>query len=249
MATREDYERLKDGDEDLVIRHRYTSTVETKAKADPETGKGSVHRFTISTAAVDRHNDTVAVDGWDLEPFKQNPVVLWGHRAGIPPIGKATEVGIVDDTLQAIAQFTDRDINPEGFQIGRMVDEGFLNATSVGFKPTNWVWVESEDRPWGVDFIEQQLLEFSVVSIPANPEALVHGKGLEAAKFIRDEALAALEACGLPMTLELPKDFTDRLARLEKAVRSRPATPAKAPAKTFTLSDVARELKASGLSR
>jgi len=48
-----------------------------------------------------------------------------------------------------------------------------LNATSVGFKPKEWVF--NEDRK-GVDFKTQELLEFSVVPVPSNPEALIEAR-------------------------------------------------------------------------
>jgi phage head maturation protease len=32
------------------------------------------------------------------------------------------------------------------------------------------------DRPFGIDFTEHELLEFSVVTVPANAEALIDGK-------------------------------------------------------------------------
>src|SRR5215475_4217825 len=62
-------------------------------------------RFTISTAAVDRDLDTIAVAGWKLDNFVRNPVVLWAHRADEPPIGKAVDIGRDDTRLHAAVQF------------------------------------------------------------------------------------------------------------------------------------------------
>jgi hypothetical protein len=54
--------------------------------------------------------------------------------------------------------------------IYRMLAGGFLNATSVGFQPVEWTYNEDHG---GYDFIRNELLEHSVVPVPANPEALM----------------------------------------------------------------------------
>jgi len=51
---------------------------------------------------------------------------------------------------------------------------GFLNAVSVGFIPIRWD-NGSQDKGYRRKFLEQELLEVSAVSIPANPNALTLG--------------------------------------------------------------------------
>src|SRR4051812_16619520 len=48
--------------------------------------------FIISTATPDRYGDTIAVNGWRLENFRKNPVVLWLHNNQQPPVAKASNV-------------------------------------------------------------------------------------------------------------------------------------------------------------
>jgi hypothetical protein len=62
---------------------------------------------------------------------------------------------------------------PFGGMIGEMVANGFLSATSVGFSPTKWVFVDDEGRAWGIDFEEQELLEWSICNVPMNANALL----------------------------------------------------------------------------
>jgi len=62
-------------------------------------------RFTISTASVDREQDTIAVSGWDLRQYLRNPVVLWGHDAAALPIGRALDVGIEAGALKATVEW------------------------------------------------------------------------------------------------------------------------------------------------
>jgi HK97 family phage prohead protease len=140
-----------------------------------------VLRFTISTGAVDREKDTVAVDGWDLTAYLRNPVVLWGHEAARLPIGRALDVAVEGDALRASVEFIPAD-TPEGGafaeSVYRLARLGFLAATSVGFRPIEWTYSTDKDRgadDWfpGIDFTAQELVEFSIVTVPANPDALM----------------------------------------------------------------------------
>lgn len=142
-------------------------------------------RFTISTGTVDREQDRIALAGWDLANFKRNPVVLWGHDASRLPIGRAFDLRIEDAALKASVEFIPAD-TPEGGQFAesvyRLARGGFIAATSVGFRPLKWDYTRDQERgadDWfpGIDFEEQELVELSVVTVPANPEALIEAPG------------------------------------------------------------------------
>ena len=142
-------------------------------------------RFTISTGTVDREQDRIALAGWDLANFKLNPVVLWGHDASRLPIGRAFDLRIEDAALKASVEFIPAD-TPEGGQFAesvyRLARGGFIAATSVGFRPLKWDYTRDLERgadDWfpGIDFEEQELVELSVVTVPANPEALIEAPG------------------------------------------------------------------------
>jgi HK97 family phage prohead protease len=142
-------------------------------------------RFTISTGAVDREQDSIAIAGWDLRQFKRNPVVLWGHDASRLPIGRAFDVAIEGDALKASIEFIPLD-TPEGGafaeSVYRLARGGFIAATSVGFRPLEWSYTRDPERgadDWfpGIDFEQQELVELSVVTVPANPEALLDAPG------------------------------------------------------------------------
>lgn len=155
--------------------------------------------FIISTDAVDRMFDTVAVDGWELTAFKKNPVVLFAHDHAQPPIAKAKSVKVDEikkgkKALVSRAEFMSEEISPFAFSIFRMFVEGFMKATSVGFVPLEFKFAEGEDRPFGIDFIKQELIEFSAVPVPANPEALVdaRSKGINTIP-LRDWAAQTLD--------------------------------------------------------
>lgn len=134
-------------------------------------GQGDrVRRFCISTSAVDRDNDTISAAGWNLDNYRKNGVVLWAHDYRSLPIGKALQVGVEGGKLVATAEFADHEF---ANTVLRLIDGGFLRATSVGFRPTKYA-INEERR--GLDFVEQELLEFSIVPVPANPEALIEAR-------------------------------------------------------------------------
>jgi HK97 family phage prohead protease len=137
-------------------------------------------RFTVSTNAVDRDNDTVSQTGWDLTAFKANPVVLWSHQSSIFPVGKCVAIDVEGDALKAVVEFVPADIPIAGERaeaVLRMCREGFLSATSVGFRPLAYEIASDrmDDDDWwpALNFTRQELMEFSLCSIPANPEALI----------------------------------------------------------------------------
>jgi HK97 family phage prohead protease len=138
-------------------------------------------RFVISSGMVDRERDIIDPKGWDLEWFRRNPVVLWAHNYEAFPVGKANDVDLVDGKLMATVRFLPSDMplaGPVAEAVYRMAKDGWLAATSVGFRPLEWAYTSDKDRgadDWfpGVDFYRQELVEFSIVTVPANPEALI----------------------------------------------------------------------------
>ncbi|MHC2241223.1 HK97 family phage prohead protease [Bradyrhizobium elkanii] len=136
----------------------------------PTSVTGADYTATLSTARVDRMFDSIAVGGWDLKEFRRNPVVLLSHDSQAMPVAKASAgVWIGSGKLKgAITLAPDQD------ELRKLIDGGFLTAISVGFRPGKWKFSEDKSRPYGIDFQDgHELLEFSLVSIPANPDALI----------------------------------------------------------------------------
>jgi len=137
--------------------------------------------FIISTADVDRDNDTIEVAGWDLKSFKKNPVVLFGHDHGGLPVAKAPNVKIEDGKLvSGPTQFPEKGTFPFADTVFEMLKQGFLNSVSAGFIAKD---SHMNEERGGVDFLKQELIEFSVVPVPSNPNALVQArsKGIDTA--------------------------------------------------------------------
>ncbi len=141
--------------------------------ADSVKADGDAYTWTISTGAVDRDMDTLSVAGWDLADYRKNPVVLWSHDSRQPPIGRAESVLVSGGALKARVVFAEKGTYPLADTVRSLVDQGIVKATSVGFLPQEW---EFNEKRGGVDFKKQSLLEFSLVSVPSNPEALMDAK-------------------------------------------------------------------------
>jgi len=171
-------------DEGLALRKFGIVTIDDgghEEKADDQTD-GFTIPFTISTVAVDRDGDTINPKGWDLKEYKKNPVVLWAHDPRQPPIARAEKTFIDRErnTLRSEAAFPPADLYPFGNMVGRMFRRKFLNAVSVGFRPTEFKLSDDGERQgqFPTDFKRQTLLEYSGVPIPSNPEALIEARGV-----------------------------------------------------------------------
>ena len=140
-------------------------------------GEDQVLHFVLSTQAVDRDQDTIAVDGWKLDNYKKNPVVLFGHDYKSLPVAQSLAIWTEDGALHSLAKFPSKELYPFGNTVYQFYKNKLLRAVSVGFKPVKWEY--STARKGGIDFLEQELLEYSCVPVPSNPEALARAKALD----------------------------------------------------------------------
>lgn len=156
--------------------------VERDASGD---GSARIMRFVASDESVDRYGDIIRADGWDLSHFKNNPVLLFGHDSRSVPIGRVPEIAVEGSRLIATTEFRPEGESADADDVYNALKGGFLNAVSVGFLPTkkpNYIWAdddpEHEKWPTGYEFVGQELLELSVVPVPANPQALALARSL-----------------------------------------------------------------------
>lgn len=163
-------------------------------------------RVVASDETTDRYGDIIRARGWQLSNFAKNGPLLFAHDSRSPPIGTAR--AWIDGTrLMSDATFLPEGVSDFADEIWRITDAGALKAVSVGFLPTvepnvmrgppdedGYAWVT------GFEFIGQDLLELSVVPVPANPSALALARSLASEAttrrlFVPDaRALAHVEA-------------------------------------------------------
>lgn len=146
-------------------------------------------RFIASTDAEDRDRDVIHQEGWLLDDYRQNSVVLWSHRMGDPPIGRSLREEIYADASLVEAGQTRKllimdeigvtpGIYPFADAVWEMAKAGFVTAGSVGFIPLKIADRMEQDADgtsrWtgGFDLLENELLEHSLCSVPCNQEAL-----------------------------------------------------------------------------
>lgn len=133
-------------------------------------GKKTV--FKISTSGKDRHETIIEAAGVDVSAFNRNPVVLFNHDYD-RVIGRASNVQVRGDYLIAEVEFDEED--PDAANIGRKVKAGFLNGASIGFMIKEWTMDEADDT---MRITACELVEFSVVAVPSNRDALVMSRDL-----------------------------------------------------------------------
>jgi HK97 family phage prohead protease len=141
--------------------------------------------FVVSTDSWDAHGERMNVDGIDLKDFKKNPVVLWAHDGFNLPIAKATKIWKEGNKLMARATFKINDEFPR--KVYEYIVEGYLNAVSIGGMVEEW----GHD---GLTIARLKMKEFSVVSVPANQDALVAAKSFDGSQKAELNGLARMYA-------------------------------------------------------
>ncbi len=147
--------------------------------------------FVLSSSRKDRHGTVLNIDGWALDDYKANPLIGYMHEiygrsflgssdpdsvigknVGIRFEGEKEKKQMIGDT-----NFETDDINVKADKIFRKVIFGSLRSVSVGFEPIgkgNWgkgsEAIDGEDPTYY--FAGQELLEYSIVNIPSNPDAV-----------------------------------------------------------------------------
>jgi len=145
--------------------------------------------WTLSTFDLDRFGERVDPAGWEFSGFAKNPVVQWAHRYDIPAIGKIEGLAVDADGLHGAVVFNDKAFDPFGWSIGQRVKAGVIRAGSVGFRVLEIEIPSKADSRDGTTLIfrKQELLEFSICNVPANPFALA--KNIEAAGTVAKQDL------------------------------------------------------------
>ncbi|MCA9329319.1 HK97 family phage prohead protease [Candidatus Saccharibacteria bacterium] len=173
-------------------------------------GEGQVE-FIVSTGAIDAHGERINVDGIDLKDFKANPVVLWAHNGFDLPIAMAKKIWKKDGKLMAVAEFfLDDEFSAKVYDY---IVKGRIKAVSIGGMVSEW----GSD---GITVSKMTMKEFSVVTIPANQEALVAQKSYEPVTNAEQDELETL-AKGYIRKLVADKqdvEVTKNIEMLEKLV-------------------------------
>jgi HK97 family phage prohead protease len=127
--------------------------------------------FVASTSDPDRYGDVVDQKGWDLRAYERNPVILFNHNPSQMPIGRG-KAYIKNGQLMIDVEFDKNDEQAQ--KIERKVRDGYINAVSVGFQASEAISrnrLPTDHKYFGKSgqyFPKSELLEVSIVTIPAN---------------------------------------------------------------------------------
>ena len=139
-------------------------------------GAVDTKRRSVTIAASDRARTSPEIDlaGLRFDNYRRNPVVMWAHDStgrspsGGLPIGRTLSINRTPDG-GIVAEFEFLEDDPFAQRIRNAWDKGFLQAASIS-------WLPIETRPTvqggGIRDIRAELLEWSIVSVPADPDAL-----------------------------------------------------------------------------
>ena len=153
-------------------------------------GEGA-YSVTIFANEMSRDGVTVELDGMDFSNYEKNPVVLYAHdymgrtESGGLPIGRTTRLSrTAEGHIRADFEFLSGDAFAE--RVRNAWERGFLRGASIG-------WRAVESRPEGrrIRAVRSELLEWSIVAVPADPDALRDAYRRMAAALIEGEADAA----------------------------------------------------------
>ena len=181
--------------EELVKGGQHKKTFVGHIKATTVDSEKHTVEVVMSDETLDRYDEVVSVDGWDLRDYRKHPVLLSSHsyHGLLSQIGKAQSIKVIDGELVAKLQYFVDEGNPEADWAWKLIEKG-IAAYSVGFSVDEWIRPGDDEYPELLDkwqaaktgrkkkaprvfFTKQSLLENSQVLVPANPSGLM--KGLE----------------------------------------------------------------------
>ena len=159
-----------------------------------------------------RQPPEIDLAGISTENYFKNPVVMWAHDvtgrspSGGLPIGRTLALDWKSGR-GLVADFEFLSDDPFAQRVRNAWDKGFLRAASIS-------WIPLESRPsedGGRRDTRADLLEWSIVSVPADPEALRDSHGLMLDAFLSDEQLGTTE---LHRPSQVEDEMTEALSLL-----------------------------------
>ncbi len=188
--------------------------------------------FIISSDAKDRHGSRLNMKNWKLDNYNRNPIVgyqhnVYGDNMCVPPnpddiVGPSRIYFIEEEgrtLMMGDVTFETKEVNPLADKLFQKVLNGTLRAASVGFlevgKGKSIAEKDANGKVIGetYHFDGQELLEWSIVNIPSNPEATT--------KSLRNHTVAGIGFLrGIGMTVpeirKIANDILDSIEAKEK---------------------------------
>lgn len=131
-------------------------------------------KVVVTTEGVDRDGEVIKADGIEIQRYLKNPVVLVNHEYKIESIVGKTISIYQNEAWETIAEGIFAKGTEKADICRTLYNQGFIKTVSIGFIAKQRA---STDRNV---ITNAEMLEFSFVAVPANPEALsLDGKMLQ----------------------------------------------------------------------
>jgi HK97 family phage prohead protease len=162
--------------------------IEIRAAGGNELGEREFE-FIASDESPDSYGDIVRAEGWDLRRYKRNPIILYNHKSDVP-VGYSPKTFVEGKQLICRAKLADEGTSEFIDTLYKLMKQRIVRAMSVGFRATKDVNImrDKEGVFLGLEFNGQELLENSIVTVPANPNALSLAKSWG----VKDSTLAKM---------------------------------------------------------
>ena len=141
--------------------------------------------FIMSASTPDRVNDTIDPKAYDSASRQSKLIALWQHDPD-RPIGYWQRMQRSGDTLKGYLKIADTNL---GKMIKQLIADGVPLGASIGFRGKG-----EPNKKGGIHFNSIELMETSIVSIPAHPRAMQVAKAYNLEEFLdSDESNVAVE--------------------------------------------------------
>ncbi|MDA1349681.1 MAG: HK97 family phage prohead protease [Chloroflexi bacterium] len=146
------------------------------------------YRVTIAANEKVRQPPELDFAGISTENYFKNPVVMWAHDV----VGRSPSGGLpIGRTLALdwkpgrglVADFEFLSDDPFAHRVRNAWDKGFLRAASISWAPLE----SGPSKDGGRRDTKADLLEWSIVSVPADPEALRNSHRLMLDAFLSED--------------------------------------------------------------
>ena len=174
-------------------------------KDDPD--DENVITVTASATKKDRDGDIIEQEGWIIDNYMKNPVVLYAHDLRDLPIGKTIALEVKKTIMKAKIRFA-AEIYERARLVRDLFKHGYLNAVSVGFLPIEKEEITPESKNSlhpSYRYKKQELLEISACPVPSLPDALQDRKDNELA-LVLQKMIDAMKGSENKMSEEIKKE-------------------------------------------
>lgn len=133
--------------------------------------------YVITNEAEDSYQTVFRADGWDYTRYDKNPVVLYMHDDKTPDpdlVLGSSKVRTEGKDVIGRVFYEPAELNSLAEKVFRKSIRGTLRGASIraNIRDGHWGDEKRGEKPDVLYFTDQELLEFSIVPIPSNPDAL-----------------------------------------------------------------------------